>query len=232
MAAPAPRFNDERFGDAIGAVRRFVYSGSCEALPAGWSWKDGAAVGYHYTIGLVMCPARVSYQFSVRRESYKMTEKHRQMVKAVCGNDAYLTSDYEMRHVDRLPITSAYALARTQNNRLLCPQFAHNNPAVAAAFAQRQQEEAPAEQERAARRAAAAAEVARRAAEDARWIAREEEESARHAAERRAAAAAARLAVETPQELMLEECVADCDDPQLYEPDPDPQPCEPESIPA
>ena len=51
----------------------------------------------------------------------------------------------------------------------------------------------------------------------------DEEAWARHAANRRAAEEADRLAVEAPQELVLEECVADCDDPQ---------PCEPESITA
>ncbi len=51
----------------------------------------------------------------------------------------------------------------------------------------------------------------------------EEEAWARHAAERRATEEAGRLAVESPQELVLEGCVADCDDPQ---------PCEPESITA
>lgn len=51
----------------------------------------------------------------------------------------------------------------------------------------------------------------------------DEEAWARHAAERRAAEEVDRLAVEAPQELMLEGCVADCDDPQE---------CEPESIPV
>ena len=223
MAASAPRFNDVRFGDAIAAVRRFICLGEKSALPAGWTWFEGRAQGYHYSIGLLLAPTRDSYQLSVRRSSYKMTEKHRQMVKAVCGNEAFLTSDYEMRHVDPRPIHPKYALAITEHRslRTRCAVLAAGNPAVAAAFAQRQQEEAVGAEERAAEAAVAeAAALARRAEvlarreDDARRFAIADEEAwARHAAERRAEAAAALLAVEAPQELVLEECAADCDDP-------------------
>jgi hypothetical protein len=233
MADYTPRFSEARFGDAITAVRRFIYEGVKVELPYGWKWWEGQACGYYYSIGLELTPTRESYQFSVRRDSYKMTEKHRQVVMAVCGSSAFVTSDYQMIHNNPKPITPVYALAVTEHRALRrrCVQLAVGNPAVAAAFQQRLQAEAVGAEERAA--AAAVAEAAA-LAQRAEAIARDENDArrraiedtdrwAQRAANYRAEEAAAELAVEAPQELVLEECVADCDDPQ---------PCEPESIPA